>query len=113
VFGVHKFYLGKPGMGVFYLLTGGGFGIGWLIDIIKIAVGSATDGQGLRVTDWSLSPTPQGYAPNLNDPDMGHIFQDAPRLEEHTRPIHDFNDVPGYEYVEVEDPGAAYEFFKK
>ena len=34
--GVHKFYLGKVGMGILYLLTFGLFGIGWIIDIITI-----------------------------------------------------------------------------
>lgn len=34
--GVHKFYEGKVGMGILYLLTMGLFGIGWLIDIIVI-----------------------------------------------------------------------------
>lgn len=32
--GVHKFYENKIGMGILYLLTGGLFGIGWLVDII-------------------------------------------------------------------------------
>lgn len=34
--GVHKFYEGNIVMGVIYLLTGGLFGIGWLIDIFVI-----------------------------------------------------------------------------
>lgn len=34
--GAHKFYEGKVGLGILYLFTCGLFGIGWLIDIIKI-----------------------------------------------------------------------------
>lgn len=34
--GGHRFYLGKPGSAVFYMLTGGGFVIGWLIDLFTI-----------------------------------------------------------------------------
>lgn len=46
-FGAHKFYVGKVGMGILYLFTMGFFGIGWLIDVIRIAVGSFTDEFGL------------------------------------------------------------------
>lgn len=35
--GVHKFYLGRSGMGVLYFFTGGLFWIGWIIDIIYLA----------------------------------------------------------------------------
>lgn len=35
--GVHKFYEGKVGLGILYLLTFGLFGIGWIIDIIIIS----------------------------------------------------------------------------
>lgn len=33
VFGAHKFYMGKAGLGVAYLLTGAFLGIGWLVDL--------------------------------------------------------------------------------
>ena len=36
VFGAHKFYLGKIGMGVLYLLTLGLFGIGWFIVLFTL-----------------------------------------------------------------------------
>ncbi|MCL2864768.1 MAG: TM2 domain-containing protein [Lachnospiraceae bacterium] len=38
----HKFYEGKIGMGIVYLFTGGLFGIGWIMDIIKLAIGPST-----------------------------------------------------------------------
>ena len=34
--GIHRFYLGRPISGIFYLLTLGGFGIGCLIDLFLV-----------------------------------------------------------------------------
>ena len=34
--GIHKFYLGQIGLGILYLFTGGLFGIGLIIDLIKL-----------------------------------------------------------------------------
>lgn len=39
VFGAHKFYEGKFGMGILYLFTAGLFHIGWIYDIIVLAKG--------------------------------------------------------------------------
>ena len=36
IFGVHKFYEGKIGMGILYICTLGLFGIGWIVDLIII-----------------------------------------------------------------------------
>lgn len=46
--GVDRFYLGYTGMGVLKLLTGGCFGILWILDIINIATGKLqpADGSG-------------------------------------------------------------------
>lgn len=35
--GAHKFYEGKPGLGILYLCTFGLFVVGWFVDIIIIA----------------------------------------------------------------------------
>lgn len=36
MFGAHKFYEGKIGMGILYLFTLGLCGVGWIVDIIRI-----------------------------------------------------------------------------
>ncbi len=52
--GVHRFYLGKAGTGIIYLLTGGLLLIGALVDLIRIALGLFTDSDGNRLSEWTL-----------------------------------------------------------
>lgn len=52
VFGIHRFYAGKVGTGIFWLLTWGCFGIGYIVDIIVIACGSFRDRYGLYISNW-------------------------------------------------------------
>ncbi len=47
--GVHRFYVGKIGMGILMLLTLGGLGIWALIDLIVIATQKFTDSDGLLI----------------------------------------------------------------
>jgi TM2 domain-containing membrane protein YozV len=44
--GVHRFYTGHIAIGVVQLLTFGGCGIWWIVDLIMIATGTYTDSNG-------------------------------------------------------------------
>ena len=44
--GIDRFYLGKIGTGILKLITGGGFGIWALIDLIILLTGNTTEKEG-------------------------------------------------------------------
>ena len=44
--GIDRFYMGQVGLGIGKLLTGGGCGVWWLIDVILIATRSSNDSAG-------------------------------------------------------------------
>lgn len=48
-FGVHRFYVGKIGTGLLMLITFGGFGIWWLIDLILIMCSRFRDKEGFVI----------------------------------------------------------------
>jgi len=50
--GVDRFYTGHIVLGIVKLLTGGGFGIWWLIDFIMAVAGKRKDKQGGIISKW-------------------------------------------------------------
>lgn len=60
-FGIDRFYLGKIGTGILKLITFGGFGIWWLIDVILIIAGAMKDQDG-RLLKYQGEPSaPRQY----------------------------------------------------
>lgn len=64
-FGVHKFADRKIGMGILYLLTGGIFGIGWLVDTIKAIIYAINDGN-TETSNTHYSQTPHAEVCNAS-----------------------------------------------
>lgn len=67
--GVDRFYLGYTGMGVLKLLTGGCFGVLWILDIINIATGKLlpADGSGYSSDSFGAGNNAAPVAP-VTDP---------------------------------------------
>lgn len=57
--GVHRFYVGKIGTGILQLLTLGGVGLWWIIDLIVILCSGFTDKEGARIALWVDEPEGQ------------------------------------------------------
>lgn len=51
-FGGHMFYVGRSGMGLFYLFTLGGFMFGVIVDFFRILGGSFKDCDGVPLRNW-------------------------------------------------------------
>lgn len=67
-FGIHRFYVGKIGTGILWLLTFGLFCVGWIVDVILIARGDFKDRDGISVKKWGKE--------NIQIPSVGS--DDAP-----------------------------------
>lgn len=50
--GIHRIYVGKYWTALIWFLTGGIVGIGWLVDIIWILLGSFKDKEGKVISEW-------------------------------------------------------------
>ena len=54
MFGLHRFYVGKPQTGVAMIVTVGGLGIWWLYDLVLLAAGEFRDVNDLPLRNWGV-----------------------------------------------------------
>lgn len=88
--GAHKFYVGKTGMGVLYIFTGGLFGIGWFIDLFTLgnqvdianALHGASGGGNMQnvVVNVSNNAEPTGVLKTSAEKQILTLAQDSPQL---------------------------------
>lgn len=64
--GVDRFYLGYTGMGVLKLLTGGCFGVLWILDIVNIASGKLQPADGSGYGSDSFGATTPNVTPAID-----------------------------------------------
>ncbi len=51
--GIHRFYVGKIGTGILWLVTLGFLGIGTIVDFILILAGAFKDKEGKKLIKWT------------------------------------------------------------
>jgi TM2 domain-containing membrane protein YozV len=60
VFGLHRFYAGRPHSGIYMALTFGGLGIWWLYDMVVLVAGEFRDGDGRPIRNWQVVEAGEG-----------------------------------------------------
>ena len=70
-FGVHRFYTGRIGTGLLMLLTGGGFMIWAIVDLVIIAQGEYRDKNGTYIR---MSQHPGGALPSERSFDLIYLL---------------------------------------
>ncbi|MBQ2917120.1 MAG: TM2 domain-containing protein [Clostridia bacterium] len=70
MFGIHKFIDKDYKMGIIYLLTGGLFGIGWIIDIFREIVEATNNKSKSLMTREILNMINDGHLPNIVVPNI-------------------------------------------
>ena len=87
LWGIHKFYLGKVGMGIIYILTCGFFFIGWFIDLFTLP--SQVDRYNLREHIMVNNHYQNQSSERNNRNNMDRVIMKTRRMEQRLRNIED------------------------
>ena len=74
--GIDRFYLGYTGMGILKLLTGGCFGILYIIDIVNIAAGNLRPADGSSYEDDKKAAATQSSMTSVTTADELKKYKD-------------------------------------
>jgi len=85
--GIHKFYLGKIGMGIIYFLTCGFFFIGWFIDLFTLP--SQVDRYNLRENIMANNRYQHYKNQSCDQNKMDNFAYKTRRMEQRLRNIED------------------------
>ncbi|WP_104126709.1 TM2 domain-containing protein [Cryobacterium sp. Y57] len=108
IFGVDRFYLGKVGSGIAKLVTFGGLGIWWLVDLILV-LAKGRDKQGLRLAGydqykkiaWIITGAVTVLSMIVSGINASNAPSDAPAA---VAPVADSAAEPAVEEPAVEEP---------
>ncbi len=95
--GIDRFYLGYIGMGILKLLTGGCFGVLYIIDIINIATGKLGPADGSPYNSGT-TPTPSAPSAPSAPPKQANTTED---LKKHFKELLDQGVITEDEFQEI------------
>jgi hypothetical protein len=78
IFGLHRFYAGRPKSAVVMVLTVGGLGFWWLYDLVMLVAGEFRDVDGRMIRNW---PVAEVVSASGSAREVGQMRDDLDRVQ--------------------------------